>query len=358
MNRAPAPRDTWWNDHKRKCGGEFTKVKEPENYGKRKAKGKSSDSTASKGKKEKGKVSNSDSKPDLPTFFDKLKKTQSTGKSNSLVTKEGSGNTNNSLTDSSDENLEHSPKKPRTDDSGPSGFNAFTGKGNVLGGSKPTQDEQKRVKHPLETLTSNDKANLPSTSKTSGNHKGLAIRKDHGLKTSKNDQERVKLHTTTNNKVNYPSTSKTTGSQKGVHLKKESHSNIKDSSKNKTPSLTIIDAFARCKDTQDDGSKNKPINLCNETLSSVICPSCQSSIPLDLINSHLDTCLATWYQSVISWLKVNFGWQFIGNLRRKKHLISYKVVLFSNLYIMIDLIIRIDMRNVYLFNRRILLKIE
>lgn len=29
MNRAPSPRDTWWNDHQRKCGGTFTKIKEP-----------------------------------------------------------------------------------------------------------------------------------------------------------------------------------------------------------------------------------------------------------------------------------------------------------------------------------------
>ncbi|CAH1646432.1 unnamed protein product [Spodoptera littoralis] len=30
MNRAPGPNDYWWDDHKRKCGGTFIKIKEPE----------------------------------------------------------------------------------------------------------------------------------------------------------------------------------------------------------------------------------------------------------------------------------------------------------------------------------------
>ncbi len=38
MNRPPHPRDTWWAEHQRTCGGSYTKVKEPENYGKKKEK--------------------------------------------------------------------------------------------------------------------------------------------------------------------------------------------------------------------------------------------------------------------------------------------------------------------------------
>ncbi|ELU12573.1 hypothetical protein CAPTEDRAFT_83368, partial [Capitella teleta] len=33
MNRAPCPRDPWWPEHQRTCGGTYTKVKEPEGYG-------------------------------------------------------------------------------------------------------------------------------------------------------------------------------------------------------------------------------------------------------------------------------------------------------------------------------------
>ncbi|MCJ8749935.1 hypothetical protein PDJAM_G00193280 [Pangasius djambal] len=35
MNRAPSDKDPWWGDHRRTCGGTFTKIKEPENYGKK-----------------------------------------------------------------------------------------------------------------------------------------------------------------------------------------------------------------------------------------------------------------------------------------------------------------------------------
>lgn len=34
-NRAPGPRDYWWDDHKRVCGGSFIKIKEPEKKGRK-----------------------------------------------------------------------------------------------------------------------------------------------------------------------------------------------------------------------------------------------------------------------------------------------------------------------------------
>ncbi|XP_039549025.1 DNA-dependent metalloprotease SPRTN isoform X3 [Pimephales promelas] len=34
MNRPPSARDPWWTEHQRTCGGTYTKIKEPENYGK------------------------------------------------------------------------------------------------------------------------------------------------------------------------------------------------------------------------------------------------------------------------------------------------------------------------------------
>lgn len=37
MNRAPSHLDPWWEDHRRTCGGTYTKVKEPEGYGKKKS---------------------------------------------------------------------------------------------------------------------------------------------------------------------------------------------------------------------------------------------------------------------------------------------------------------------------------
>ena len=38
MNRPPGPNDRWWKEHENSCGGVFTKIKEPEGYGKKKGK--------------------------------------------------------------------------------------------------------------------------------------------------------------------------------------------------------------------------------------------------------------------------------------------------------------------------------
>ncbi|CAF1414690.1 unnamed protein product [Rotaria magnacalcarata] len=32
MNRVPSNKDRWWDEHERRCGGKFEKIKEPENY--------------------------------------------------------------------------------------------------------------------------------------------------------------------------------------------------------------------------------------------------------------------------------------------------------------------------------------
>jgi len=48
MNRAPSPRDRWWNDHKQKCGGAFTKIKEPEKPVKQSKKSKKLEETGQK----------------------------------------------------------------------------------------------------------------------------------------------------------------------------------------------------------------------------------------------------------------------------------------------------------------------
>ncbi|KAK7479448.1 hypothetical protein BaRGS_00029264 [Batillaria attramentaria] len=51
MNRAPSPKDFWWGEHQRTCGGTYTKVKEPEGYGAKKKGGKEEkDSDAADGK--------------------------------------------------------------------------------------------------------------------------------------------------------------------------------------------------------------------------------------------------------------------------------------------------------------------
>ena len=51
MNRAPSPHDTWWNEHAASCGGTFVKVKEPEDYSRKKDKRKEKEEPVGKGSK-------------------------------------------------------------------------------------------------------------------------------------------------------------------------------------------------------------------------------------------------------------------------------------------------------------------
>ena len=51
MNRAPSKNDTWWAEHQRTCGGTYTKIKEPENYGKKKGKEKNEEKDSKENKK-------------------------------------------------------------------------------------------------------------------------------------------------------------------------------------------------------------------------------------------------------------------------------------------------------------------
>jgi hypothetical protein len=53
MNRAPGPRDPWWKEHEEKCGGVYTKIKEPDSYQKKNNKKKSTE--IEKKEKNKGK---------------------------------------------------------------------------------------------------------------------------------------------------------------------------------------------------------------------------------------------------------------------------------------------------------------
>ncbi|XP_066514807.1 DNA-dependent metalloprotease SPRTN [Hoplias malabaricus] len=48
MNRAPSARDPWWEEHRLTCGGTYTKIKEPENYGKKGKNDEKRDQNASK----------------------------------------------------------------------------------------------------------------------------------------------------------------------------------------------------------------------------------------------------------------------------------------------------------------------
>uniref|UniRef100_A0A673B565 DNA-dependent metalloprotease SPRTN n=1 Tax=Sphaeramia orbicularis TaxID=375764 RepID=A0A673B565_9TELE len=49
MNRAPSHLDPWWEDHRRTCGGTYTKIKEPEGYSKKGKTGEKKDKKTTSG---------------------------------------------------------------------------------------------------------------------------------------------------------------------------------------------------------------------------------------------------------------------------------------------------------------------
>ena len=67
MNRAPSKNDTWWSEHLRTCEGTYTKIKEPEDYGKKNSKRKRDGLSETTNIESSGKlVGGSDKKHGLP----------------------------------------------------------------------------------------------------------------------------------------------------------------------------------------------------------------------------------------------------------------------------------------------------
>ena len=79
MNRAPGPRDRWWPQHQQSCGGSFTKVKEPDGFGKKGKKGGDEKNKNKAGKTEEG--------SDIRKFFGGNKENKTTGENSRVKVK-------------------------------------------------------------------------------------------------------------------------------------------------------------------------------------------------------------------------------------------------------------------------------
>ena len=275
MNRAPSPRDTWWADHERTCGGKYTKIKEPENYGAKKgSKSKQGKSDAETGAVNvKGQVLGGSDSGTLPRFFKRKIRDSDPGSSNS----------------ESDFETGKKKKKALSDDcDGAPLINGEASKPNI---SKP--GSSKRVADvipfsgPGRTLNS-------STGLHNTNNEPLYKEKD----------------------LRISSKQKTTGTNKpAIVIKTPSPTKHKT---NTSPTLTIVDAFQRARDktkgcdSKNDclkspmlGSQRKPIELLQDSPSSPVqnssqdsnstesvqCPVCQTFVLKCKINQHLDSCL-------------------------------------------------------------------
>ena len=276
MNRAPSPRDTWWTDHQRTCGGIYTKIKEPENYGAKKT----SKSKQGKGDVEqrvvkgKGHVLGGSDSGTLPKFFKRKTRDSDSGSSNSNVDHETGKRRKKDLCDDSDSapSINGEVSKSKTSQPGSSRRVAdvipFSGPGRTLSSNSGAQNSEKRP------LPNQKDFKMPSKEKSNGSKKPVIV-------------------------IKTPSPMKP---------------------KNTSPTLTIMDAFQRAKDKGKNcekrsdsltspvlGSQGKPIELLDSPSSavqeaansgsdsnsteSVQCPVCQTFIPNCKINQHLDSCL-------------------------------------------------------------------
>lgn len=276
MNRAPSPRDTWWTDHQRTCGGTYTKIKEPENYGAKKSgKAKQGRSEIEAGAtKTKGHVLGGGNSGTLPRFFKRKTRDSDDNSSNSEHDQEMVKRKKKSLGGDSDVAL-----------------------------SVHNEDMKSKVHQPGSSRWTADVIPFSGPGRTLG---------------SSSDDQNYKTGTLSNQK---DSKTSTTESKKPafIEIKTPSPSKTKTSS---SPTFTIVDAFQRAKDKNKSckssnnnvtrpvlGSQQKPIELTADSPGSSVregksshsdhsnssdtvqCPVCRTLISNSKINQHLDSCL-------------------------------------------------------------------
>jgi len=186
MNRVPGPNDTWWSQHQATCNGSFIKIKEPENFGVKKKKeisGNSSQSSKSSNPK-KPKLDSSPGVQDIRGFFNSSP-TAGTSK------RKGANQTAPNPTTIKGKSLKGSTgpvsnegsstvtvKNPNLDTAGPtqggivskplSNFIAFAGTGHTLGGTVPPKVEKPPATpnisklRVIETISLDDSLEIPA----------------------------------------------------------------------------------------------------------------------------------------------------------------------------------------------------
>uniref|UniRef100_A0A1A7YBJ1 DNA-dependent metalloprotease SPRTN n=1 Tax=Iconisemion striatum TaxID=60296 RepID=A0A1A7YBJ1_9TELE len=321
MNRAPSSLDPWWEEHQRTCGGAYTKVKEPEGYGK-------------KGKK--------DGKKDAKTTDKPLKTSKGSGSQDIRniipfsgkgfllgATSQTSSSTSTSLSAPSS-SLTFSPKKssapasPFTNLTSPvrsDQTKAMSSGAAAASGGKP----------PVKTSVGNTKAfvningspvKIPKSRSSTGGHGSDAFKQRS-------------IHDLFNIQTHRKSTSQPSSSETKRAVTSPSSSSINESVCVNTPgaagrgqalreklcddrsgSATIFDFFDKTLSSNSASSKEQEktksavaaasssftslqpsggLHAPSSSSSSVLmvsCPVCQTKVQESKINEHLDSCLS------------------------------------------------------------------
>lgn len=250
MNRAPGPSDYWWDDHKRKCGGTFVKIKEPE-------------------KQENKKQDKKRASPKPSGDITKYINTNNTGKNISKpILKESNNvpvkpnlvkNSSNTVVISKKNNIVFNPQVTKVPD-------VFSGKGEKL--NKRTSTGSSDVAETVRNVWANK--TLPTIFPNSSSN-------------NKSKVPRVSAGTNSPNSNKHKADTTLIGSPP-LKMKK-----IDDYFKT-TASSVLKDLYG-----QDfiikEVNKNKRLSVVAVSSDLVDCPVCNSKISSSEINRHLDECL-------------------------------------------------------------------
>ncbi|KAH9639987.1 hypothetical protein HF086_008082 [Spodoptera exigua] len=266
MNRAPGPNDFWWEDHKRKCGGTFIKIKEPE----KKARGKAAPVTKPNADITKYITSNIKTINNIPN-------TTNSNSSSKPVLKDSSntkGHTN--IRSNSSSTLVVSKKgvvfnptsgKPPAKPVPP--VPLFTGSGQTITGRSQTNDN---VTETVRNIWANKQIPLkPNTSPILQKTNKVV---DTGTRSNKDSNKVVDLNT----------------------KKHKADTNIEPPAKIKKIS-DHVNATSILKDLYGDDYKltqsndSKKLIAVNVKVDLVACPICNGKFSNEEINKHLDECL-------------------------------------------------------------------
>ena len=302
MNRVPGPNDNWWSRHQSSCGGTYTKIKEPENYGKKKT----------VDKRKKAEIPKAKGQPDIRSAFPtKIPKNEMPGTSASAS---GSGMASHNpgagpkgnIFGFSSQNQENIPTN-KASGSKNSGNNSGGGpKGNIFGFgglsfTPPTGDfgglqtkgkSGAFVKNPgWKTRDNSSNGHVINQSSTNGEPPGSSKSQTGDVKdqlrkvwASKFGQDQNPDQNNESQTIKKPQITKsiTSKSQDPKPL-------VKCPVCSSSMSASLINDHLDNECLQDDTG----LEACsNENEHVQTCPICQKAVHKDLMNTHLDFCEA------------------------------------------------------------------
>jgi len=276
MNRAPAPRDTWWNDHQRKCGGTFTKIKEPEKPTKKSK----SESTS---KNEKGskvlKTKNVDGKDSITNWFPK--KNETTTKEANKINKQSSASKTSRNVGSS--TITTSSKKDHVISNNNEVFQSSSDNSSSnIYGFKMSANEKSSV--PAASFSGAGQT-IGKLNNNGQNREGFLQRLEKNMRSKETSNDKINVNRTGRNSVTESQHNINTGLPNRFNHANQrllNESKTKNLSKNVDSTLyTGGSGVIHISDEEDIDAGGVLID----------CPACPAKVAEHELNAHLDICL-------------------------------------------------------------------